>query len=224
MSVQNEQQRASTRIRIVLADDHRLVLEGLASCLEVYDHIDLVGTATTADEAIALVSDHAPDVAILDVNMPGLNGLDAAALIRARNPATALMILSMHDNREYIATALSSGVRGYLLKDVGPREIVTAIETVHSGGTYLCSGSSSKLAADMPQNACESGTKLSARERAVLVLLSEGKSNKQVAHELDISIRTVETHRKNLKRKLGIASTAGLTRYVIQNQLNRDGI
>lgn len=216
-------EQPENKIRVVLADDHRLVLEGVVRCLDIYGTVDVVGTATTAEALMDEIAETKPDVAILDINMPALNGLDAAHIISAKYPEIALMVLTMHDDREYISTALASGIRGYVLKDVSPREIVTAIETVHSGGTYLSAGAAQKLST--AATSCEVdafGAQLSMRERAVLVLLADGKSNKQVAYELNISVRTVETHRKNLKRKLGIASTAGLTRYVIQNKLGRN--
>ncbi|MEM1306960.1 MAG: response regulator transcription factor [Pseudomonadota bacterium] len=219
---------ATTRpIRVLIADDHRLVLEGLRSCLEVHDAIEIVAVATDAEAAIALTGEHEPDVALIDINMPGMTGLEAARVIMAATPSVRILIVSMHDNPEYITAALALGARGYVLKDVSAREMVAAIEAVHGGGTYLSTTVSERLEAHrLParrraRSARGDALPLSAREQLVLVLLSEGKSNKEVAAELAISVRTVETHRKNLKRKLDIATTAGLTRYVLENGLTR---
>jgi two-component system nitrate/nitrite response regulator NarL len=147
-----------------------------------------------------------------------MNGLDATEQFRETVPETRLLILSMHDDREYIASALQAGARGYILKDVSTEEMVAAIEAIHRGGTYFSAGvdAFASLGADPATDAV-----LTTREQTILLCLADGKSNKDVARELDISVRTVETHRKNLKRKLGISSTAGLTRYVIENGLGR---
>ena len=212
--------KASDKVRIVLADDHPLVLEGVRSCLETFDHIEIVGAVTSGREALELAAQVQPDIAILDINMPDLNGLDATAEFRENLPNVKLLILSMHDDKEYVAAAIQYGARGYVLKDVSTREIVTAIEAIHNGGLYFSSGISDVLAALPTQSDAESS--LTAREISVLVLVAEGRSNKEVARDLDISVRTVETHRKNLKRKLGISSVAGLTRYVIENDLKPD--
>jgi len=203
-------------IRVLLADDHPLVLDGLRSCLEMYDHIEVLGTARTGREALDLAGELSPDIVLMDINMPELGGLDATELFSERFPDIKLLILSMHDRREYIASAVRYGARGYVLKDVPSQEIVTAIEAVHRGGTYFSSGVSEILLA---QNGDEGP--LTTREQTILLLLAEGQSNKHVARELDISVRTVETHRRNIKRKLNISSTAGLTRYAIQHGLIR---
>ncbi|MEO0731169.1 MAG: response regulator transcription factor, partial [Pseudomonadota bacterium] len=160
-----------------------------------------------------------PDVALLDINMPGMSGLEAAREISAQMPSVKILIVSMHDNQEYITSALALGAKGYVLKDVSTREMVSAIQAVHRGETYLSASVSERLA--QSESRQRDGVKLSRREQLVLVLLSEGMSNKEVATELDISVRTVETHRKNLKRKLSISTTAGLTRYVLEHQLTR---
>lgn len=154
--------------------------------------------------------------------MPDLNGLEATRLFRERLPQIKLLILSMHDDKEYIAAAIQYGARGYVLKDVSTSEIVTAIVAIHSGGLYFSSGISDVLST-LP-GASEPTMELTSREQSVLVLLADGRSNKQVARDLNISVRTVETHRKNLKRKLGITSTAGLTRYVIEDDVKVAGL
>ena len=209
-------QNQNSAIRVLLADDHPLVREGIRSCLETYDHIDVVAEAVSGREALDKARQLNPDIVLMDINMPELNGLDATELFMKQLPDIKLLILSMHDNREYISTAVRNGACGYILKDVPSTEIVTAIEEVFRGGTYFSSGVSEIL---LGQNGEGSGGPLTAREQTILLLLSEGHSNKHVARELDISVRTVETHRRNIKRKLNISSTAGLTRYAIQNGL-----
>ena len=209
--MQNEQY-----ITVLLVDDHPLVMDGIRSCLETYDHIKVVGTASSGLESLEKAEQLQPEIVLMDINMPDLNGLDATELFRERFPQIKLLILSMHDNREYIATALSFGARGYVLKDVPSKEIVTAIEAVHQGGTYFSSGVSEIL---LSHGDGETTGPLTTREQTILLMLSEGKSNKLVARELDISVRTVETHRRNIKKKLDISSTAGLTRYAIEHGL-----
>ncbi|MEM1398911.1 MAG: response regulator transcription factor [Pseudomonadota bacterium] len=205
------------RIRVLLADDHPLVLEGFRACLEIFSHIDVVATAANGKDALALAREHRPDIAVLDINMPELNGLDATERFRDEMPEVKLLILSMHDDKEYVSTALLHGARGYVLKDVATQEIVNAIVAIHHGGTYFSSGIS-ELLTDLQSEANDTNA-LTTREQTILLLVADGKSNKEVARELDISVRTVETHRKNLKRKLGIGTTAGLTRYVIESGL-----
>ena len=204
-------------IKVILADDHPLVLEGLCACLQIYSHIHVVGEARTGKQALALAKDLLPDVVLMDINMPELNGLDATEIFKERYPNIKLLILSMHDNREYISTAIMYGAKGYLLKDVPTKEVVAAIEAVHAGGSYFSAGISEMLLKS-PAEPGFSGP-LTTREQNVLLLLAKGQSNKEVARKLDISVRTVETHRKNIKRKLDIGTTAGLTRYAIENGL-----
>ncbi len=209
-------QNENNQITVLLVDDHPLVMDGIRSCLETYDHIKVVGSATSGHDGLEKAAQLQPEIVLMDINMPGLNGLAATELFRERFPDIKLLILSMHDNREYIATALSFGARGYVLKDVPSKEIVTAIEAVHQGGTYFSSGVSDIL---LSQGDTEKNGPLTTREQTILLMLSEGQSNKQVARDLDISVRTVETHRRNIKKKLNIDSTAGLTRYAIENGL-----
>ncbi len=206
---------AHKKIRVIVADDHPLVTEGIQSCLEIYDHIDIVGLAKTGNEALQLAKETSPHVVIMDINMPDLNGLEATELFREQMPEIKLLILSMHDNKEYISTAVLNGAKGYVLKDVATSEIVKAIEIIHSGGKYFSRGISQLLLNSKKKEKHDHC--LTSREQTVLLALANGKSNKQVALDLDISVRTVETHRKNIKRKLGISSTAGLTRYAIEN-------
>ncbi len=200
-------------IRVLIVDDHPMVAEGIQSILESYDEIHVVGTLGSGQEAVEKATDLAPDVILMDLNMPGLGGLSATEIILERLPQTRILILSMHDSPEYISTALSHGAKGYVLKDVQTEEIKQAIDAVMRGEQYLCTGASGSL-----QPKGESTREaLTGREQTILLELAQGKSNKEVAQTLDISVRTVETHRKNIKRKLGISSTAGLTRYALEH-------
>jgi len=201
------------KTRLLIVDDHPMVAEGIRAILETYDDIHIVGTLCNGREAIDRVAELDPDVMLLDLNMPQVNGLNATEIILERRPDTRIVILSMHDNPEYISTALRHGAMGYILKDVPTEEIKVAIDTVMAGRRYLCSGAANSLT----PLASDAREPLTSREQTILLELAQGKSNKDVALSLDISVRTVETHRKNIKRKLGISSTAGLTRYAMEH-------
>ncbi|QFT81103.1 Oxygen regulatory protein NreC [Roseovarius sp. THAF27] len=200
-------------IRIAIVDDHPMVAEGIEAILESYDDIEVVATLSSGREIIEQAPDLTPDVILLDLNMPGLGGLSTTEILLERQPDTRILILSMHDSPEYISSALSHGASGYVLKDVPTEEIKRAIDAVNAGERYLCTGAQGSLAPDTG----ETRPQLTNREQTILLQLAQGKSNKAVAFALDISVRTVETHRKNIKRKLGISSTAGLTRYALEH-------
>ncbi|MFB7146392.1 response regulator [Agrobacterium sp. 16-172Ci] len=205
-------------IRVLLIDNHPLVLDGLRAVLETYEHLAVVGTAVSAMAGIDAAVAARPDVVLMDINMPQINGIDALELFKEKQLSARVLMLSMHDSREYISTSVMYGAAGYILKDVATEEIVAAIETVAAGGTYFSSGvrdvlmegSSGRLKA------------LTTREQEVLLLIARGKSNRDAALALDIAERTMETHRKNIKRKLDIATTAGLIRYAIDNGLIKE--
>jgi len=205
-------------IRVLLVDNHPLVLDGLKAVLETYEHIEVVGTAASATAGIDAAVATQPHVVLMDINMPQINGIDALELFREKQLSFRVLMLSMHDSREYISTSVMYGAAGYILKDVATEEIVAAIETVAAGGTYFSSsvrdvlmeGSSGRL------------KELTTREQEVLLLIARGKSNRDAALTLDISERTMETHRKNIKRKLDIATTAGLIRYAVDNGLIKE--
>ena len=200
-------------IRVLIVDDHPMVAEGIQSILENYDDIDVVGTLCDGQAAVDQAPALAPDVILMDLNMPRLGGLSATEILLERVPSARILILSMHGGQEYIASALSHGAMGYVLKDVPTEEIKQAIDTVARGERYLCTGAKGSLE---PKTG-DGREQLTGREQTILLQLAQGKSNKQVAEDLDISVRTVETHRKNIKRKLGISSTAGLTRYALEH-------
>lgn len=199
--------------RVVIVDDHPLVAEGIEAILESYDDITVAATLSDGQAIIDRLDELAPDVILMDLNMPRLGGLSATEMILERAPDTRILVLSMHDTPEYVSTALSHGARGYVLKDVPTEEIKRAIDAVMRGERYLCTGAEGALT---PINTGGRDA-LTSREQTILLQLARGKSNKEVAAALDISVRTVETHRKNIKRKLGIATTAGLTRYALEH-------
>lgn len=199
--------------KVLIVDDHPMVAEGIQSILESYDDIAVIGTLTNGRAVIDQLDALDPDVILMDLNMPEMGGLSTTEIVLERRPDTRVLILSMHDNPEYISSALSHGAMGYLLKDVPTDEIKQAIDTVMSGARYLCTGAQGSIAPkDNPAREA-----LTEREQTILLQLAQGQSNKEVAGVLEISVRTVETHRKNIKRKLGISSTAGLTRYAMEH-------
>lgn len=200
--------------RVLIVDDHPMVAEGIEAILETYDDIEVVGLLSNGQEVIDQVEALSPDVVLLDINMPQMGGLSAAEIVLERRPETRILMLSMHDSSEYISTALSHGARGYVLKDVPTDSIKVAIDAVMAGEVYLCTRASAAIA---PSQNSDDRESLTSREQTILLQLAQGKSNKEVALALDISVYTVETHRKNIKRKLGISSTAGLTRYAMEH-------
>ena len=199
-------------IRILLVDDHPLVRDGLRARLEAVPTFDVVGEAGSAQEALDVARLLAPDLVLMDINMRGTNGIEATAAFRAQCPAIAVLILSMHDKQEYVSQAMAAGARGYVLKDAPGKDIVVAIETVMSGGIYYSAGLASQLGRTQAQE-----EPLTTREQEVLRHIANGEANKQIARALDLSVRTVETHRLNIKRKLGIEGQAELIKYAVQH-------
>lgn len=205
------------KIRVLLVDDHMLVLDGLQARLEMEDNIDIIATASNGQEALEKAGETQPDLVLMDVSMPVLNGLEATKRFKAEQPNVKILMLSMHHDKEYILSLIQSGANGYVLKDVSSEELVQAINTVHQGGTYFSSGASDSLFSQVPSpKQCEELTK---REVAVLKEVAAGLSNKEIAQSLSISVRTVETHRQNVKNKLNIHTSAGLIKYALEHQL-----
>ncbi|GGD73511.1 DNA-binding response regulator [Rhizobium anhuiense] len=202
------------KIRVLLIDNHPLVLDGLKAVLETFDHIEVAGTAGLAQTGLDIGRQVLPQVVLMDINMPKLSGIDAIELFRNELPQARVVMLSMHDSREYISSSVMHGAAGYILKDVSTDEIVSAIETVAGGGTYFSSGVFDAL---MGERVEEGSDPLTPRERDILGLIVAGRSNREIAEALGISSATAETHRKNLKKKLGIATTAGLIRYALDH-------
>jgi len=208
---------ARPKIKVLLIDNHLMVLDGLKAVLETFDHIEVVGTAGLAQAGLEIGREVRPQVILMDINMPKLNGIDAIELFRRELPEARIVMLSMHDSREYISSSVMRGAEGYILKDVSSDEIVSAIETVADGGTYFSSGVIDVL---MDGERGNDPGPLTPRERDILGLIGSGSSNKEMAETLGITPATAETHRKNLKRKLGIATTAGLIRYALDHGIS----
>jgi DNA-binding NarL/FixJ family response regulator len=200
----------SDLIRILLADDHPLVRDGLRARLEAVPHFRVVAEAATGAEALERAGD--ADLVLMDINMRGGSGIEATAQLTRLQPRIAVLMLSMHDKLEYVTQAMQAGARGYVLKDAPGRDIVQAIETVMSGGIYYSAALARQLARPAPQD-----NQLTAREQQVLRHIASGQSNKQIARDLDLSVRTVETHRLNIKRKLGIEGQAELICFAIRH-------
>ncbi len=211
-----------TELRLVIADDHRLFLLGLRQFLGKQPGVRIVGEAVTGLDAVAAAAEHHPDILLLDISMPGLNGIEAARRIHEETPGTRVIILSMHADRRYVTEALRAGVRGYLLKNCPPEEVLRAIRKVASGQFYLAEGIE-QVVAEFVQASGPSGDSafgvLSSREREVLQLLAEGKSTRQIGDLLNVSVKTVETHRQHIMDKLHLRTVAELTRYAIREGL-----
>lgn len=199
-------------IKILLVDDHPLVRDGLRARLEAVSHFEVVAEAGSADAALAQARLHPVDLVLMDINMRGTNGIEATAQFKSAFPAIAVLILSMHDKLEYVSQAIGAGARGYVLKDSPGKDIVLAIDTVMAGGIYYSAALAKQLARPLAHDA-----QLTAREHEVLRHLADGQSSKQIARELDLSVRTVETHRLNIKRKLNIEGQAELIKFAVQH-------
>ena len=205
-------------ISILLADDHALVRQGLRSLLE-REKMHVVAEASDGQEVIQMGQTHHPDVAVIDISMPTLNGIDAAREIARSSPKTKVILLTQHDEEQYLREALSSGVRGYVLKNQAVNDLVHAIQQVMRGGFYLSPGVSRSVVEAYRTKSEYTSDVLSVRERQVLQLIAEGKSTKDVASLLGISVKTAESHRSRLMRKLDIHETASLVRYAVRRGL-----
>ena len=206
-------------IRVLLADDHELVRAGLRSLLEKITDITVIGEASNGREALRLIDELAPNVVLMDVMMPELNGLEATARAANQFPMTRIVILSMNAGDDFVLQALQSGAAGYLLKNINPAELELAINTVARGGTYLSSAIPAQVIEACLANhggPTSSLQKLTPRQREILQLITEGNSTKEIAAKLTISTKTVETHRVDLMNALGINDIAGLTRFAIR--------
>mgnify|MGYP000244701264 CR=1 FL=1 len=208
-------------IRILLADDHAVMRDGLRALLEAAPGLRVVGDAADGRAAVQQAIHLRPDVALLDIAMPGLNGIDAARQIREACPDTQVIILSMHSATEYIFRALQAGARGYLLKDSAGAAVVEAVRTVHGGRRYLSPALSEAVLDDyVRQHAAQDPlAALSPREREILQLIVEGHSNAEVGRRLSLSVKTVETYRSRLMEKLGIDNLPGLVKFALQHGL-----
>ena len=210
-------------LRIIIADDHGLVRQGVKAVIESQRSWKLCGEADNGRAAVELARKHKPEIAVLDITMPELNGLDVTRQIKIDSPKTKVLILTMHDSEALADEVLLAGARGYLLKSDAAELLPKAIETLAAGKNFL----TPKMAGNGARKPATSDSsaeivprfRLTPRERQIVQLLAEGKTNKEVAHALEISLDTVETHRKNILNKLRLRSTADLVRYAIRNQL-----
>ena len=210
-----------TTIRILLADDHSLLRAGIRALLEALSDVEVVAEAADGTEALGLIATHAPDIAMLDIAMPKLGGLEVAAQVARDFPRTRVMILSMHVDEEYIRRAIRSGATGYLLKDSATSELEAAVRSVASGGTYLSPAVSTHLVNGYQRHERGESTALAAdpltpRQREVLRMIAEGLTTKAIARVLGISVKTVEAHRTQLMERLNIHEIARLVRYAIR--------
>lgn len=211
-------------IRVMLADDHTLLRAGVRALLHTVPEVDVVAEARNGREALALLEAHRPHVLLMDIAMPGMNGLEALPRISKSHPEVRVIILSMHATEEYVCQAFRAGAAGYLLKDAAAAELELAVKTVAGGETYITPAVCRHLVDDYLRRGDEPGNLtapelLTPRQRETLQLIAEGKSTKEIARVLDISVKTVETHRQQLMERLDIHDIAGLVRFAIRNRL-----
>ncbi|MDN3698237.1 MULTISPECIES: response regulator [Vibrio] len=207
-------------ISVVIVDDHQVVLDGFMARLELETGIEVIGTASNGLEAVDVVRQCKPDVVLMDISMPIMNGIDATRLIHEESPDAKILMLTMHDNREYIMKVMQTGAVGYMLKEISAEKMVQAIKTVNQGSTYFCESVTQTLFTQQIETSAQKPNPLSRREEAVLKLVAQGASSKKIATLLGISYRTVETHRQNIKHKLDIHSTAELAKYALEKGLS----
>ena len=205
------------KLTVVLADDHQLVRAGLRALLDAMGGVDVVGEAADGFEALHLIGQLAPMVALLDIAMPGMSGVDVLRQVRARHPTTKVLLLSMYDSRDYVTSAIQAGASGYLIKDAAVTELAQALAAVAAGQTYLSPRISRQLAEAIanPQPALATA-ELTLRQEEVLRLVARGQSSKEIARQLGLSVKTVETHRAQIMDRLQIRDMAGLVRYAVR--------
>ena len=208
-------------IKVLVADDHPVVRKGLQLCLTKDGKLKVVGEAADGDEALRKARELRPDVVLMDISMPGMNGLDVTEILRKEAPDMKVLILSVHSNKEYIFRVIQAGAHGYVSKEAPPEEVIRAIETVYNGEPHFSEDIARAALSEFVNTGGkkEPFAQLTTREREVLVLIAEGKSNKEIADRLNIGVRTIETHRERIMRRLNIHSVAGLTKYAIANGL-----
>jgi len=209
--------------RVLLADDHRIFVESLRDMIGRTPGLKVVAEAGNGEDAISLFAEHRPDIVILDISMPGINGIEAARRISAIDKKAGLIMLSMHADKRFVAEALNAGARGYLLKESAFEDLILAIRMVLSGGFFLSPSINSQVIGEYAQalkTFADSGpTALKPREKEVLRLVADGRSTKSIAKELGLSIKTIEAHRTQIMGKLGLRSIAELTKYAIREGL-----
>lgn len=208
--------------KVLIADDHAIMREGVRSLLERVDRISVVGDTGSASEVIGLVKRCRPDIVLLDISMPGINGLELTGQISQKFPVVGVIILSMHADQEYVLRALRAGAKGYVLKESAFEELVQAFRAVVDGQTFLSPTVSTKVVASLvhrTQDVEAAPNRLTQRQRQVLRLLAEGKPTREVAALLNVSVKTVETHRAQIMERLQIFDIAGLVRFAVRHGL-----
>jgi DNA-binding NarL/FixJ family response regulator len=213
-----------SKVRILLADDHGIVRKGLRFLLERQPDMEVIGEASDGREAARLAEELDPNVVIMDIAMPLLNGIDATAQIVKRNPRIGVIMLSMHSDEGYLVRVLTAGAKGYLLKDAAETDVVRAVQTVVQGKPFFSPQIAQTLLEDYMRQLQQRGLEdsydlLTSREKEILQLLAEGKSNKEVASLLNLSVYTVETHRANLMQRLNLHSTAEIVLYAVRKKI-----
>ena len=208
-------------IRIILGDDHSVIRRGLRLVLEQQRDFEVVGEASDGREAVGLAEEHKPDIAVLDITMPNLNGIEAARQITAKEPHTSIIMLSMHADESFVLRALKAGARGYVLKEAPEADLVHAVRLVSAGKSFFSPAVSRLLVEDyvrrlQDKDIEDSYDLLTTREREILQLIAEGKSNKDIANMLNLSLYTVETHRSNILEKLNLHSVPELILYAVR--------
>ena len=213
-----------SKIRVMLADDHTILREGIRVLLEAQPDIEVVGEAADGRQAVDKAHELKPDVVLMDIGMPAMNGLEATRHIKKNDPEVQVVVLTMHDNEEYVFQILSAGAAGYVLKRAAATELVSAIRAVHEGGSFLHPAVAKKViqdylrrADDLDDRASYDG--LTDREREILTLIAEGHTNQTIADQLCLSIKTVQTHRTHIMEKLGVHDRTELVKYAIRKGL-----
>lgn len=206
--------------RILLADDHALIVAAMRMLIERIEGVSVVGEVYNGRDAVALALQHRPDLVVMDISMKDLNGIEATAQIKEQLPTTRVMMLSSHTGEEYVRRAIRAGAEGYLVKGSLPAELVTAIETLMKGRPYLSPSISGHVMSGLREGAPASALEtLSARQREVLQMIAEGKSTKEIAFALEVSVKTAETHRAAIMERLGIHDVAGLALFAARHGL-----
>jgi len=219
---------SEARIRVIIADDHAVVRQGIRHVLEDIDGLEVIAEAGNGTEVLGLMETATPDLLVLDISMPKKTGLEVAKELRTAGSEVAILVLSMHDDPEYVLEAVRAGADGYILKDVGPGELREAVEAVHAGKEYFAERVTHQLGVALREELERERQRsrlevLTTREREVLVRVANGRTNREIAEEFGISPRTVETHRERVMSKLRIRTVAGLTRFVVENGLTEEG-
>jgi DNA-binding NarL/FixJ family response regulator len=211
-------------IRVLIADDHDIVRTGVRHLISQSGEIEIAGEAADGRVAVQLADELAPDVVLMDIAMPNLNGMEAAVQISRKHPTIGIIMLSMHEEVDYVVRALEAGVRGYLLKESAQADLIKAIRAIHAGGTYF-SAAIEQILAEHPgkelrqRGMSDSYSMLTEREREILQLIAEGRSNKEAASVLGLSPYTIETHRTHIMQKLGLHNTAEIVLYAVRKKV-----